>query len=234
MLKLFISSLLLSNVLFGSATCLGVSDPDCPTVTFAINGTDYSDVFTVSATSPGVSYTVSANTVVDGVTVDVTATTDPDPVIGFGMSFSSGDPVIFLQIVSPYFSSTGLSQFGDGLTAQLSQGATLAGCLPPSSSAEAGVCPASPLGGFVEELSINGGAQIAQNPGSTSSFSGSFPSTGNVTLDLGFDLSGSVVLNGSAGFSAPSPEPGTIVMIGFGLVALTSAARRRWRAPDQK
>jgi hypothetical protein len=224
MLKLCITSLLLSHVLFGSATCTGIVDPSCPTVTFAVNGTDYSDIFTVSATTPGQLYTISADTSVDGVTVDVSATTQPDPLIDFGMSFS-GDPVIFLEIDSPYFGTTLLNQFGGGLTDQLSHGAILTGCLPPPASVEAGNCP----GPFVEEFSINGTPVAAINPGSTFT-GGSVPSTGNLTLDLGFNLSGGTVMfNGLADFTTGTPEPGTVALIGLGITALGVAGRFRRR-----
>jgi hypothetical protein len=232
MVKLCFVSLLLSTALFGSQTCASIGDiapvrdPNCPTVTFSINGSDFSSIFSVAAIPETTEYSITADSTNVGGTgfnVSVNGTTDPDPVIDFGMSF---DPpaftVVFLEITTPYFGN--FSQFTDNIASQLTDGANVTGCLPTPTEVNAGSCP----GSFIEEFSINGTPVDFKNPGDPGNFTGGeFPSSGNLTLDVGFNITGGgIALTGNAGFV---PEPGTVGTMGAGALALAAAVWRRRR-----
>jgi hypothetical protein len=226
MVKLCIVALLLSSAVFGSQTCSSnlAVDPNCPTVTFSINGTDFSNIFTVAAIPRTTEYSITANSANVGSTgfnVTVNATTNPDPDIDYAETV---DPptstIVFLEITTPYFGN--FSQFANTITDQLTGGASVTGCLPTPALVFAGSCP----GSFFQEFSINGTPVDFRNPGEPRNVTtGAFPTSGNLTLDVGFNITGGgISLRGDAG---SVPEPGTIGMMGAGALALAAAVWRR-------
>lgn len=233
MIKFLVIPLLLGGSLFAGQTCTAaLVDPYCPTVNlFTINGVDYTNIFTVSAITPASEYSIAANAIVGGFHVNFNATTQPDPVIDFGMSFDdSTDPPIFLSITTPYFSETGFNEFGDSFLDQLiGSGSAVGTIIPPE-----GLLSQFPAYPYFEEFDVNQTPVDFENSSRTQNtfIGGPFPNTGNLTLNLGFNLTlntgASFTASGSAGFV---PEPGTLGMLGAGLLTLAAFVRRaRFRA----
>jgi hypothetical protein len=202
-----------------------------------VDGTTYT-TFGIEASSTGCAINGTFSNPSAGYTVTVTASTQSDPVIDFGMNFADGstDPVVTLTISTPY---TG----GPFSTITTSGSGTLA---DSDFSGSASALPQS--GGDIELVKVNGttvSTVSPQNPGcsfsGTPGFTqpacgsatsqqtdGSFPTTGTLELDVAFILSAGDSYNftGSASFNS-TPEPATGVLLGAGLAAIATLARRR-------
>ena len=220
MVRLVVMALLLSNYVFGAVVgpqiCTSQQDFFCPTVLFTVDSgsgpVDYSNNFLITAITPGQLYNISANFNAGGFPVNFNATTHPDPVIDFGMSFGSQtDPMVFLSITTPYVGDVeNFTEFSDNLAAQLVGAGSATGTLLNPSNNNL----------YMEEFLINGAAVDFENSGANPVFTGGpFPNTGNLTLDLGFNVTGGSIfqVGGSVGLT---PEPGTLALMGFGILCV--------------
>ena len=173
-----------------------------------------------------------------GYIVTITASTQSDPVIDFGMNFSAGsDPLVTLSISIPYvggpyttiyttasgtITDTGLLGSASALPAGSNpadiQTVLVNGSIVPTGSPQNPGCNASGTPGFSQPCGFPTGMQ---NPAIFAT-----SETGTLELDEVFQLSGgaSYSISGSVSFT---PEPATGILLGGGLLAIAAFARRR-------
>lgn len=173
----------------------------------------------------------------NGYVVTLTASTQSDPVIDFGMNFdgSSTDPVVTLTISTPYSGGPYKMLYTTG------SGTITDTDLNGSASA-------LPTGDDIQTVKVNGNTVSipgTQNPGCSASGEPGFSSpcgpptafltdvaslantsTGTLELDVSYQLSVGDSYNVS-GSASLTPEPATGVLLGAGLVAIAALARRR-------
>jgi hypothetical protein len=207
------------------------------TASLTVDGTTYTS-FGIESSPTGCSINGTFGSLLTtGYTVTVTASTQSDPVIDFGMNFSgSTDPVVTLMISTPYtggpFST--ITTAGSGILTD-SDFSGSASALPQSGGDielvkvnGVTVSTVSPLNPGCSVSGTPGFTQPACGPATSQQTDGSFPGTGTLELDAAFILSAgdSYNLTGSTSFNS-TPEPATGVLLGAGLVAIAALARRR-------
>jgi hypothetical protein len=206
------------------------------TATLMVNSTPYSLAMEGTPTSCFIGGTFGTFGTT-GYTITVTATTQSDPVIDFGMNFSGdgSDPLVTLQISTPYIGGPYLSLFATGSGTLTNSGTTGAASVLPQSGSDIETVlvngiplvtgsPLNPGCSFSGEP--QGFVQNGCGPLTTMQINGPFPSTGTLEVDAVFNLSatGSYNVSGSASFT---PEPASGVLLSAGLLAMLGLARRR-------
>jgi hypothetical protein len=205
-----------------------------PTITLMVDQTLYTN-FNMQGNSQGCTISGTfGSALTTGYTVTVTAFTQPDPVIDFGMNFSSsGDPVVTLMISTPYTGGPFTSIYSTGAgTLTDTDGNGSASALPQSGS---DIQLVKVNGSIITQPSpVNPGCSFtgqapffsqACPPPTARLASGSFPATGTLEVDAAFILSAgdSYNVTGSTSFT---PEPATAFLLGAGLLAMAGLVRR--------